>query len=433
MTRSLNLLLAFLILHCCSATAQNKPGTGFFGGSNRDVNVCPASGNFMSEEDVNNLVSEMLGKIGAMNRFIIVACPQVDNCQATIFNGRPYILYNPEFLKSVRRLNFSSKELPVMQSKDWETLTVLAHELGHHINNHISNPLPGATQQEMELEADRSAGFMIYLMGGDLSQASVAYHAVSDKGTYTHPGRIQRIDALSKGFNDAASKYPRAAVVTPVPSPRTVTEPVRPITDKPKDVGDPSKNAEARFQEGRKLYYAKQYAEAYPILMEPEVVSHREAQYLLGMMYQLGEYVQKDKKEALRLYFLSAAQGYISAMNNIGVVYAVGGDGVVASAEEAAKWYRKAAEQGSTTSQTQLGELYLSGSGVKQDYGEAMQWFLKASKSSDRANYNIGKIYEKGLGVPVDLEKARSFYLVAQSKGSLSAKSRLAELDKSIK
>jgi hypothetical protein len=167
--------------------------------------------------------------------------------------------------------------------------------------------------------------------------------------------------------------------------------------------------------------------------MEPEVVSQREAQYLLGMMYQLGEYVQKDKKEALRLYFLSAAQGYISAMNNIGVVYAVGGDGVVANLEEAATWYRKAAEQGDATSQNQLGELYLYGRGVQKDYVEAMKWFLKASRSSERANYNLGSIYEKGLGVPQDLGKARSYYQVAQSKGSLSAKNKLAEMDKSIK
>jgi hypothetical protein len=166
-----------------------------------------------------------------MNRYIVMGCTQVDNCQATVVDGRPYILYNPQFLQSVRRLDFSSKQLPTVQAQDWETLTILAHELGHHINNHLTNPLPGATGADMELEADRSAGFMIYLMGGSLAQASSAYAQVSEKGGYTHPGRAPRLEALRKGYEDAASRYPRKVEPNPVAPPVTpsVTGPVYPL------------------------------------------------------------------------------------------------------------------------------------------------------------------------------------------------------------
>jgi TPR repeat protein len=45
-------------------------------------------------------------------------------------------------------------------------------------------------------------------------------------------------------------------------------------------------------------------------------------------------------------------------------------------AKEAAKWYRKAAEQGNARAQFKLADLYYYGAGVKQDYSEAYFWVL---------------------------------------------------------
>ena len=42
---------------------------------------------------------------------------------------------------------------------------------------------------------------------------------------------------------------------------------------------------------------------------------------------------------------------------------------------EAAKWYRKAAEQGHVLAQTLLGKMYQQGVGVTQDYAESVKWF----------------------------------------------------------
>jgi TPR repeat protein len=49
------------------------------------------------------------------------------------------------------------------------------------------------------------------------------------------------------------------------------------------------------------------------------------------------------------------------------------------SFEEAAVWYRKAADQGMAQSQLKLGLLYSAGKGVSQDYNEAAKLFLKAA------------------------------------------------------
>lgn len=213
-----NILLAILFVSVLSISlAQTKPGTSFSGTTGNDPEVCAASvGNFVSEKQVEDMITEMLAKVGARNRYIIINCTQVENCQAFLFRGKPYILYNPNFLGQVKKLNFSSASLPNATEKDWETLTILAHELGHHINNHLLNPLPDATQREMELEADETAGFIIYLLGGTLSQAKFAFNNVPEKGSYTHPGRQQRIDAVAKGWNDAEKKYHRS--VQPIPN-----------------------------------------------------------------------------------------------------------------------------------------------------------------------------------------------------------------------
>ena len=50
---------------------------------------------------------------------------------------------------------------------------------------------------------------------------------------------------------------------------------------------------------------------------------------------------------------------------------------------EAAKWYRKAAEQGLAGAQYCLGACYNNGEGVEQDFEEAAKWFRKAAEQGD--------------------------------------------------
>ena len=47
---------------------------------------------------------------------------------------------------------------------------------------------------------------------------------------------------------------------------------------------------------------------------------------------------------------------------------------------EAVKWYRKAAELGNASGQTDLGYMYLNGYGVSKDYTEAVKWYRKAAR-----------------------------------------------------
>lgn len=192
----------FLILFAPALSqSQDKLGTTFSGRQSEDPGPCTTmTSNFMSEQEVERLITEMLDRINIRNRYLIVSCIKVENCQATLYKGKPYILYNPDFLQEVKRLNFSSAEIsPTTQN--WKALSILAHELGHHVNNHLLNPHPDASARDMELEADQFAGSMIFLMGGTREQALAAYRELPEMGTYSHPGRRQRMEAVTIGWD----------------------------------------------------------------------------------------------------------------------------------------------------------------------------------------------------------------------------------------
>ena len=61
------------------------------------------------------------------------------------------------------------------------------------------------------------------------------------------------------------------------------------------------------------------------------------------------------------------------AQYNLGASYAEG-TGVKKDLPTAAKWFRRAADQGISLAQLNLGLLYASGSGVPQDNVEALKW-----------------------------------------------------------
>jgi len=227
-------LLALLITQ--QSIAQKTLGTSFFGSMVGDVSVCENGAGYASASDVEALVTSILGKYGLRNGYIIMSCTKTDNCMAILDDkNRPYILFNPNFLKTVRSLNFSESNLPV-QSDDWKTLTILAHEIGHHLNNHLINPRPDMTRIDMELEADETAGFIVYLLSGELNNAQSAYldKTVSETTSYTHPGRAARLKAVAKGWEDAKKKYPRVPN-TPIPVVSTVFRFVDPFYDNTND------------------------------------------------------------------------------------------------------------------------------------------------------------------------------------------------------
>jgi uncharacterized protein len=78
----------------------------------------------------------------------------------------------------------------------------------------------------------------------------------------------------------------------------------------------------------------------------------------------------------------AAGQGNSTAQFNLGIAYGKG-EGVPKDYQQAAEWYRKAAEQGHPSAQSNLAVLYYSGQGVPQNFTHAYAWFCLAASQGN--------------------------------------------------
>jgi localization factor PodJL len=108
------------------------------------------------------------------------------------------------------------------------------------------------------------------------------------------------------------------------------------------------------------------------------------AAFRLGMAFEKGLGVPKDRGRARTNYVLAANAGHLKAMHNLAVM----------TVEEprpdnkpdyasAIPWFRKASEHGLRDSQYNLGVLYARGLGVAQNLAESFRWFALAANQGD--------------------------------------------------
>jgi TPR repeat protein len=96
--------------------------------------------------------------------------------------------------------------------------------------------------------------------------------------------------------------------------------------------------------------------------------------------------------------------------------------------KEAARWYRKAAEQGDMMSQRALAEMYFTGDGMPTDYVEAKKWYLKAATQGDghsqlRLAYLNAENHYKPL--KTDYAEAEKWFQKAAAQNTEDAQFRL--------
>ena len=89
----------------------------------------------------------------------------------------------------------------------------------------------------------------------------------------------------------------------------------------------------------------------------------------------------KDMKNILA----GALNGNADAQYNLGVMYD-NGTGVAQDYKEAVRLYRLAAAQGNASAQSNLGAMYGNGTGVAQDYVRAHMWFNLGAISGEKDN-----------------------------------------------
>ena len=107
---------------------------------------------------------------------------------------------------------------------------------------------------------------------------------------------------------------------------------------------------------------------------------------IAGLLMLGGCAVELEFQETKKL-----AEGGIGlAQYNLGFMYD-NGEGVPQDYKEAVKWYRKSAEQGHAIAQSNLGVMYAKGKGVPQDYKQAYAWWSVAKvNGNEKAEKNLG-------------------------------------------
>lgn len=110
-----------------------------------------------------------------------------------------------------------------------------------------------------------------------------------------------------------------------------------------------------------------------------------------------------------------ADAGEAAAQVAVGGAFAAGNGAVreprqlAADYEQAASWYRRAAEQGSVLAEIHLADLYRDGRGVARDMVQAIAWYRKAADQGDfGAQGTLGLLYSVGMGVERD--DAEAYY-----------------------
>ena len=147
-------------------------------------------------------------------------------------------------------------------------------------------------------------------------------------------------------------------------------------------------------------------------------------------LYERGElaYQQQDWGNALRWFVQAANQGDSSAQNMIGEMYGRG-EGVGQNDAEALRWFTLAAEQKNHEAETNLGITYREGYGVTRNYDQAYAWLSLAAKAQyPAAIYHLGVMYEHEMLIAEDEDVWIDMYEHAAELGYGPAQARIGHM-----
>jgi TPR repeat protein len=107
--------------------------------------------------------------------------------------------------------------------------------------------------------------------------------------------------------------------------------------------------------------------------------------------------------EALMWKLTAAEQGSASSQFDLGIIYAEG-ERVPRNYEEALTWFRRAAAQNFSAAQFKLGRMNYEGKGTPQDFAEAYKWFRRAAESkspgvANDAQFMLAEMHHNGEGL----------------------------------
>ena len=211
-----------------------------------------------------------------------------------------------------------------------------------------------------------------------------------------------------------------------------------------------NESAEDWLKQGKEAEEKKEYTEAIKWYRHAATQGLAEAQYRLGLCYENGNGIRKNRKTAASWYQKAAEQGNENAKKNLKELelsekgsaddwYRLGKEAEENHNDvETEKWYRKAAEAGHVESQYALAQYYYNynrnhdNNKFRSDFlTESFPWFkMAANQGHAESCYHIGYRFEHGLGVPMNEKEAAKWYQKAAEQGNENAKNNPIFLSK---
>ena len=319
-------------------------------------------------------------------------------------------------------------------------------------NNRFRSELiqdPNGEQRRLGAEIDVILGarigkyFSVYGVAG-VFQPGVAF----DDANRVVFGEIElRLAAMSppgrvKGGKSGTKTLPEVDTLSAIPPSVVLTPPLVGSTIDKKEAGTPPVVETSPMQNNSILAESTS-----PILAhyrEEALQGVAAAQYQVGRVYEKGEEVPRNYKEALAWYRKAADQGYGPAQNSLGSMYMLG-KGVATDPVEAYVWLSLAASNNvawgqqaldylvDTLTPAQLAEAKRKESLLMQNNTALAEVAVEAETKTNipdfakhrdeapqeavAAQYQLGRIYEKGEEVPRDYKEALAWYRKAANQG----------------
>ncbi|MBB2920106.1 tetratricopeptide repeat protein [Cupriavidus alkaliphilus] len=134
---------------------------------------------------------------------------------------------------------------------------------------------------------------------------------------------------------------------------------------------------------------------------------------------------KEEYSQAFRIYQQLANSGHSESQVFLGWMFAEG-KGVCACQEDAAHWFRRAAELGSARGAFYLGRLLTR----EAKHADAILWYQRSAAAGyPPSQFRLGVSYLRGKGVRKDLSLAFRYLESAKANGNIFARRELALLD----
>ncbi|MBV9555869.1 MAG: SEL1-like repeat protein [Pseudolabrys sp.] len=152
------------------------------------------------------------------------------------------------------------------------------------------------------------------------------------------------------------------------------------------------------------------------------------AAYEVAVRYAEGRGIPANAEEAARWFERAARDGLAPAQFRLGSLYEKG-NGVRKDLKEARRLYSAAAAKGNAKAMHNLAVLYAEGVEGKPDYAAAASWFQKAAvRGVPDSQYNLGILYARGLGIEKNLPESYKWFALAAVQGDKESSKKRDEI-----